>query len=69
VYAGLAIFYPREQVLSEGAACVFLLYLCQVSVTAGFALIGLRLSNRSWLGRLKPKLLGDTSLSAGPPPR
>jgi glycosyltransferase 2 family protein len=67
VYAGLAMFYPREQVLSVGAACVFLLYLCQVGITAGFALIGLRLSNRSWLGRLKPKLLGDTSLSAGPP--
>jgi uncharacterized protein (TIRG00374 family) len=69
VYAGLAIFYPRDEVLSVGAACVFLLYLCQVSITAGFAIIGWRLSNDSALGLLRPKLLGDTPLSAGPPPR
>lgn len=58
VYAGLAIFYPRDQVLSAGAACVFLLYACQVGVTVAFALLGMRLGNERWLRRLKPKLLG-----------
>jgi glycosyltransferase 2 family protein len=32
LYAGLAIFYPREQVLSQGALFVFLIYLAQILV-------------------------------------
>jgi uncharacterized protein (TIRG00374 family) len=38
LYAGLAIFYARERVLSEGAAFVFLVYLAQTSITVGFAI-------------------------------
>ena len=37
LYAGLAVFYPREQVLGEGALFVFLVYLGQMLVTFGFA--------------------------------
>ena len=37
LYAGLAVFYGREQVLGEGALFVFLLYLGQMLVTFGFA--------------------------------
>jgi hypothetical protein len=61
VYAGLAIFYPREQVFSAGAACVFLLYASQVLITIGFALVGVRLGSRTWLGRLRPTVLTTPS--------
>jgi glycosyltransferase 2 family protein len=61
LYAGLALFYPREQVLSTGAACVFLLYVSQLVLAFGFALLGLRLGNRTWLGRLRPSALGTPS--------
>jgi hypothetical protein len=37
LYAGLAIFYPRDQVMGEGAALVFLMYLCQTLITLAFA--------------------------------
>jgi len=37
LYAGLAVFYPREQVLGEGALFVSLIYLGQLLVTFGFA--------------------------------
>jgi len=37
LYAGLAVFYPREQVLGEGALFVLLLYLGQTLVTFVFA--------------------------------
>lgn len=37
LYAGLAVFYPRERVLGEGALFVLLLYLGQTLVTFAFA--------------------------------
>lgn len=37
LYAALAMFYPRERVLVEGAAFVFLVYLAQNVITGGFA--------------------------------
>src|SRR6185436_18938982 len=37
LYAGLAIFYPREQVLGEGALFVFLIYLAQILVVVSLA--------------------------------
>jgi hypothetical protein len=46
VYAALALFYPREQVLGQGALFVFLLYLGQMAVTVGFA------AWAAWLGGL-----------------
>jgi hypothetical protein len=40
LYAGLAVFYPRERVLGEGALFVFLVYLGQMLVTFVFAAWG-----------------------------
>jgi hypothetical protein len=37
LYAGLAVFYPRELVLTEGAALVFVMYLAQTLITVVFA--------------------------------
>ncbi len=37
LYAGLAIFYPRDQVMGEGSALVFLMYLSQTLITLAFA--------------------------------
>jgi uncharacterized protein (TIRG00374 family) len=37
LYAGLAVFYPREQVLLQGGAFVFLMYLAQTLITFAFA--------------------------------
>jgi glycosyltransferase 2 family protein len=53
LYAGLAVFYPREQVLAEGSAFVFLMYLAQALVTlvfAGWAVLWGKSAERRVLG-------------------
>ncbi len=40
LYAGLAMFYPKEQVLSEGSVLVLVVYAGQTLVTVGFAIWG-----------------------------
>ncbi len=47
LYAGLAVFYPREQVLSQGAAFVFMLYVLQTLITVVFAAWGALFGGRS----------------------
>lgn len=37
LYAALAVFYPREPVLAQGAALVFIMYLAQTLITVVFA--------------------------------
>lgn len=37
LYAALAVFYPREPVLVQGAALVFIMYLAQTLITVVFA--------------------------------
>jgi uncharacterized protein (TIRG00374 family) len=45
LYAGLAVFYPRDAVLERGAAFVFTMYVLQALITLVFAAWGL------WLAR------------------
>ncbi|HTV22666.1 MAG TPA: lysylphosphatidylglycerol synthase domain-containing protein, partial [Polyangiaceae bacterium] len=47
LYAGLAVFYPREAVLDRGAAFVFTMYVLQTLITVVFALWGLWLVRRA----------------------
>jgi uncharacterized protein (TIRG00374 family) len=47
LYAGLAVFYPRDAVLERGAAFVFTMYVLQTLVTVVFAAWGL------WLVRAR----------------
>jgi glycosyltransferase 2 family protein len=46
LYAGLAMFYPREQVLERGAAFVLAMYVLQTSITVVFAAWGMWLARR-----------------------
>jgi uncharacterized protein (TIRG00374 family) len=47
LYAGLAVFYPRDLVLDRGAAFVFTMYVLQALITVVFAAWGLLLVRRS----------------------
>jgi glycosyltransferase 2 family protein len=55
LYAGLAVFYPRELVLDRGAAFVLTMYVLQTLITVVFALWGM------WLGRRRPAPLAAAS--------
>lgn len=50
LYAGLAVFYPRETVLERGAAFVFTMYVLQTLITIVFAAWGLWLVRRTRRG-------------------
>jgi uncharacterized protein (TIRG00374 family) len=56
LYAGLAVFYPREPVLERGAAFVFTMYVLQALITVVFAGWGL------WLARRPGERLGAASI-------
>lgn len=47
LYAGLAVFYPRDAVLERGAAFVFTMYVLQALITVVFAAWGLWLARAS----------------------
>ena len=47
LYAGLAMFYPREPVLERGAAFVFAMYVLQLLITLVFAAWGLLSARRA----------------------
>jgi hypothetical protein len=49
LYAGLAVFYPRDVVLDRGAAFVFTMYVLQTLITVVFAAWGM------WLARRAPR--------------
>jgi len=48
-YAALAVFYPPEDVVGTGAACVFVVYSCQLVITVAGGALGL-LMERTGLG-------------------
>jgi uncharacterized protein (TIRG00374 family) len=64
LYAGLAVFYPREQVLAEGSAFVFLMYLAQALVTLVFAGWAALWGGKSAEGRVLGWRAGVTSICA-----
>lgn len=45
VYAGLAMFFPQEQVMGTGGAFVFLLYVAQLAVNLFFAVLGMAIEH------------------------
>jgi glycosyltransferase 2 family protein len=51
LYAGLAVFYPRDVVLDRGAAFVFAMYVLQTLITVVFAAWGMWLARRAPLPR------------------
>jgi uncharacterized protein (TIRG00374 family) len=56
LYAGLAMFYPRDAVLERGAAFVLAMYVLQTSITVVFAAWGMWLARR---GRVPPSPTGS----------
>lgn len=63
IYAGLAMYFPAEQVVGPGAAFVLLLYVCQLAITATGAGLGLYWERTSVGEALDatPDELGDTA--------
>jgi len=64
-YAGLAVFYPREMVIGPGAACVALVYSCQLFLTIAGAGLGFLLERTDVRLALEPDAAGNL---AGPGP-
>lgn len=64
LYAGLAMFYPRNPVLERGAAFVLAMYVLQTSITVVFAALGMWLARR---GRMPPSPTAPPTSSSGVP--
>jgi hypothetical protein len=54
IYAGLALFFPTEQVVTEGAVYVFLIYVIQVAVTVVAALVSFLLDRETLVLAVRP---------------